>query len=128
MLPKNNSFCPYKQGCFSGYKTVDPKWLIAYNICIVKIKEQKMVGLTVVEGDVIRAYDFKPMTGREDCFVEGQVIDAHNTEQGYQAYKIRVTRDSWSDAEDAGRVGIEIFVPWRVSFSEFQGRVMNLSR
>jgi hypothetical protein len=27
----------------------------------VKIKEQKMVGLTVVEGDVIRAYDFKPM-------------------------------------------------------------------
>jgi hypothetical protein len=128
MLPKNNSLCPYKQECFSGYKTVDPKWLIAYNICIVKIKEQKMVGLTVVEGDVIRAYDFKPMTGREDCFVEGEVIDAHNTEQGYQAYKIRVTRDSWSDAEDKGRVGIEIFVPWRVSFSEFQGRVMNLSR
>jgi hypothetical protein len=128
MLPKNNSFCPYKQECFSGYKTVDPKWPISYNICIVKIKEQKMVGLTVVEGDVIRAYDFKPMTGREDCFVEGQVIDAHNTEQGYQAYKIRVTRDSWSDAEDKGRVGIEIFVPWRVSFSEFQGRVMNLSR
>jgi len=94
----------------------------------VKIKEQKMVGLTIVNGDTIRAYDFKPMVGREDCFIEGTVIDAHSTEQGYQAYKIRVTRDSWSDAEDAGRVGIEMFVPWRVSFSEFQGRVMNLSR
>jgi hypothetical protein len=94
----------------------------------VNKKEQKMVGLTVVEGDVIRAYDFKPMQGREDCFIEGEVIDAHSTEQGYQAYRIRVTRDSWSDAEDKGRVGIEMFVPWRVSFSEFQGRVMNLSR
>ena len=87
-----------------------------------------MVGLTVVEGDTIRAYDFKPMTGREDCFVEGQVLETNNTEHGYQAYKIRVTRDSWSDSEDKGRVGIEIFVPWRVSFSEFQGRIMNLSR
>jgi len=88
-----------------------------------------MVGLTIVEGDTIRAYDFKPMTGREDCFIEGEVIDAHSTEQGYQAYKIRVTNDSWREgADDKGRIGIEMYVPWRVSFNEFQGRVMNLSR
>ena len=87
-----------------------------------------MDGLTIVEGDVIRAYDFKPMVGREDCFIEGEVIDAHSTEQGYQAYRIRVTRDSWEPKGEQGRVGIEMFVPWRVSFSEFQGRVMNLSR
>ena len=83
---------------------------------------------TVIDNDTIRAYDFKPMVGREDCFVEGEVIDPHNTEQGYQAYKIRVTRDSWSDATDKGRVGLEVFVPWRVSFNEYQGRVINLSR
>jgi hypothetical protein len=94
----------------------------------VKIKEQKMVGLTIVDGDVIRAYDFKPMAGREDCFIEGEVLDSGDISQGYQAYRIRVTRDSWSDSEDKGRVGIEMFVPWRVSFNEFQGRVMNLSR
>lgn len=88
-----------------------------------------MVGLTVVQGDTIRAYDFKPMVGREDCFIEGEVIDAHSTEMGYQAYKIRVTRDSWRDgADDQGRIGIEMFVPWRVDFSEFQGRIINLSR
>ena len=93
-----------------------------------------MVGLTVVEGDIIRSYDFKPMAGRDDCFVEGEVIDAHNNEQGYQAYKIRVTRDHFgadTDTDQSGpdnRVGHEIFVPWRVSFNEFQGRVMNLSR
>jgi hypothetical protein len=99
-----------------------------YNVCIVINKEQKMVGLTIVDGDIIRSYDFKPMVGREDTFVEGQVLDAHNTEQGYQAYKILVTKDSWSDAEDKGRLGHVVFVPWRVSFNEFQGRVMNLSR
>ena len=87
-----------------------------------------MTTLQVRQGDTIRAYDFKPMVGREDCFIEGEVVDAHSTEQGYQAYKIRVVRDSWSDAEDAGRVGHEMFVPWRVSFSEFQGRIINLSR
>ena len=84
--------------------------------------------MQVQEKDIIRAYDFKPMVGREDCFVEGEVLDRCDTTQGFQAYKIRVTRDSWSDAEDPGRVGIEVFVPWRVSFNEFQGRVINLSR
>ena len=87
-----------------------------------------MTTLQVRQGDVIRAYDFKPMAGREDCFIEGTVVDAHNTENGYQAYKIRVTRDSWSDSEDKGRLGIVMFVPWKVSFSEFQGSVMILSR
>jgi hypothetical protein len=108
--------------------TVDQKHHFGYNVCIVNKKEQEMVGLTIVDGDTIRAYDFKPMVGREDCFIEGTVIDAHSNEQGYQAYKIMVTKDSWSDSEDKGRVGIEMFVPWRVDFSEFQGRVMNLSR
>ena len=88
-----------------------------------------MVELTVIEGDIIRAYDFKPMVGREDCYIEGEVVDAHNNEMGFQAYKIRVTNDSWIEGEgDKGRIGVEFFVPWRVSFSEFQGRIINLSR
>ena len=93
-----------------------------------------MVGLTVVEGDVIRAYDFKPMVGRDDCFIEGKVVDAHSTEQGYQAYKILVTKDHFGNdrvSTEAGpdnRVGHEMFVPLRVSFMEYHGRVINLSR
>ena len=86
------------------------------------------MSFTVINGDTIRAYDFKPMVGREDCFVEGVVLDSGDRSQGYQAYRIRVTRDSWSDDKDQGRVGIEMFVPWRVSFNEYQGRVINLSR
>ena len=82
------------------------------------------MSFTVINGDTIRAYDFKPMVGREDCFIEGVVLDSGDRSQGYQAYKIRVTRDSW----DNHRVGQEVFVPWRVSFNEYQGRVINLSR
>ena len=75
--------------------------------------------------DTIRSYDFKPMVGREDAYVEGEVIERNAVaECGYNAYKILVTRDSW----DGHRVGQTVFVPWRVSFSEFPGRVINLSR
>ena len=86
------------------------------------------MNFTIIQGDTIRAYDFKPMLGREDCFIEGEVLDCLDTSQGYQAYRIRVTRDSWSDSTDKGRTGIEMFVPWRVSFNEYQGRIINLSR
>lgn len=91
-----------------------------------------MVGLTIVQGDTIRAYDFKPMVGREDCYVEGEVVDAHSTEQYFQAYKIRVTKDVFGgEVQPEGehsRVGEIVFVPWKVDFMEYQGRVMNLSR
>jgi len=93
-----------------------------------------MVGLTVIEGDVIRSYDFKPMVGRDDCYIEGRVVDAHSNEMGFQAYKVVVTKDHFGNdsvSTEAGpnsRVGHEMFVPWTVSFMEFQGRVINLSR
>jgi hypothetical protein len=76
-------------------------------------------------GDIIRAYDFKPMVGRDDCFVEGVVTRVDN--RGYDCYVIVVSKDSWSDMEDQGRVGQEVLVPFEVSFMEYDGRVMNLS-
>jgi hypothetical protein len=76
-------------------------------------------------GQTIRAYDFKPMTGREDCFVEGIIKRVDN--KGYDCFVIEVTKDSWSDASDKGRVGQEVLVPFQVSFMEYDGRVMNLS-
>jgi hypothetical protein len=76
--------------------------------------------------DFIRSYDFKPMLGREDCFVEGQVLEM-TSECGYNAYKIRVSKDSWTDPRYS-RVGEIVFVPLKVSFSEYAGRIVNLSR
>ena len=89
--------------------------------------------ITVQENDIIRGYDFKPMIGREDCYIEGRVIDAHNTEQGYQAYKVEVTADKFDTVIDREpgpdcRVGHIMYIPWRVSFMEYEGRIINLSR
>ena len=91
------------------------------------------MALQVQVGDTIRSYDFKPMVGRNDCFVEGIVEAVKDTSQGYDAYKIAVTRDHWDGADlkfvsEGSRVSQTVFVPWRVSFMEYDGRVMNLSR
>ncbi len=87
--------------------------------------------LQVQVGDIIRSYDFKPMVGRNDCFVEGKVVAVKDTSNGYDAYRIEVTRDYWDGADQSGkdsRVGKITYVPWAVSFMEYDGRVLNLSR
>ena len=95
-----------------------------------KLKKGKQM-LKVKIGDVIRGYDFKPMVGRNDCYVEGVVEVVNDNTNYYQAYKITCTKDVFDgESQPKGkgsRVGKIVFVPWRVDFSEFQGRVMNLS-
>jgi hypothetical protein len=82
-------------------------------------------------GQTIRAYDFKPMIGRSDCFVEGKVLAIDNS-QGYKAFKIRVSKDVFDNKEftESGygsRVTKEVFVPMQVSFMEYDARIINLS-
>ena len=82
-------------------------------------------------GQTIRAYDFKPMVGRNDCFVEGVVLGVDNS-QGYKAFRIRVTKDVFDNKEftESGygsRVTKEVFVPFQVSFMEYDARIINLS-
>ena len=87
--------------------------------------------LQVKKGDVIRGYDFKPMAGREDSFVEGVVEVVNCNDFGYQAYKITCTKDVFGGEVQTGkgsRVGQSVMVPWRVSFMEYPGRVINLSQ
>lgn len=83
-------------------------------------------------GQTIRAYDFKPMVGRNDCFVEGIIEDANNTEMGYRAFKITATKDVFdgevqSKGTKGSRVGKIVFVPHQVDFLEHNARIMNLS-
>jgi hypothetical protein len=91
-----------------------------------------MITEKIEKNDVIRSYDFKPMYGRPDCFVEGRVIELTN-ERGYAAIKIRVLVDEFDGKrfEERGRnsrVGEIVFVPLQVSYNEYPGRVMNLTR
>ena len=82
-------------------------------------------------GDIIRAFDFRPMAGRDDAFVEGVVEQANCNEPGYNCFKITVTADKFEKYETTphkeNRVGRIVFVPHQVSFMEYDGRVVNLS-
>jgi len=82
-----------------------------------------------VVGQVIRAYDFKPMVGREDCFVEGVVVRVEK--KGYDCFVIDVTKDVFSGEVcpkgEHSRVGREVSVPFEVSFMEYDARILNLS-
>jgi len=84
-----------------------------------------------VIGDTIRAYDFAPMAGRGDAYVEGIVEDANNRFNGYMAYKIKVIADKFiGDVETEGsqdnRIGQIVYVPHEVSLFEFDFRVINM--
>lgn len=85
-------------------------------------------------GDVIKAYDFKPMSDRPDMFLTGRVVAKgpmygkvvcgdeeleHYIGEGYTVEIIG------GDAEsvEMGRIGIEAYVPFEVSITEFDGRV-----
>jgi hypothetical protein len=86
-----------------------------------------------VKGDIIRAYDFAPMAGRGDCYVEGKVIDANCNEPGYKCYKIEITADKFDgDVETemirGNRIASQMYVPYEVSFMEYDFRVINLGK
>lgn len=81
-------------------------------------------------GQTIRGYDFKPMAGRNDCYVEG-VVEGITNEMGYRAFKVTCTKDVFDGKENpkgkGSRVGKIVFVPMEVSFMEFDARIINLS-
>lgn len=82
-------------------------------------------------GQIIRGYDFKPMAGRNDCYVEG-VVESFSTEMGYKAFKITCTKDVFDGQEnpkgEGSRVGKIVFIPMQVDFMEYDARIINLSQ
>jgi hypothetical protein len=95
------------------------------------MKKLKFEGAANV-GEVIRGYDFKPMAGRNDCFVEG-IVEAVTNEVGYKAFKVTCTKDVFDGKENkrgekGSRVGKIVFVPMETSFMEFDARIINLSK
>lgn len=75
---------------------------------------------------VIRAYDFKPMADRPDCYIEGIVLDAgmiKHPELGcdlFEGYTILIIEAS---SEDDPRIGDTGYVPFKLDFMEFDGRI-----
>ena|ERR1039457_2333412 len=81
-------------------------------------------------GDTIRAYDFEPMEGRTDYFVEGVVLEVHNRVSntfrwgGSYEYTIACSRDSGAQGKWS-RVGDKVFVPMETTF-DWDGRITKI--
>jgi hypothetical protein len=83
-------------------------------------------------GDVVRSYDFKPMAGRGDCYIEGIVIEKHAgyykpvNEKHAGHYKIAVQNRVWDGEVEPILVGEYVHTPFEVHFEEYEERIQKL--
>lgn len=86
-------------------------------------------------GDVIKAFDFEPMEGRNDMYIIGRVIEKgpmYADMDGRQiyvcdGYKVFVKEShSGSENYDIDRMGTEMMVPFEMSMLDFDERVILL--
>jgi hypothetical protein len=73
-------------------------------------------------GDWIRSYDFAPIEGRPDRYVEGFILDVNRegtSTRPHAHYTIRVTIDT-AFKDDPRDI---VYVPMEVLFMEFNNRV-----
>ena len=81
----------------------------------------KFAGLS--KGTKIKAYDFEPIPGRPEAYVEGIIIAEVAEGIPYHAYEIHVTKCTMNQ-----RVGEKVFVPHEMSMLEFDNRVTKLEK
>lgn len=75
-------------------------------------------------GDRIRAYDFQPMEGRNECYLEGVIVDT-TTEPGYRAFVVECDTDVFDGLMHDTRIGHKIFVPMETS-NDYDGRITSV--
>ena len=69
-------------------------------------------------GDTIKAYDFKPMSDRGDCYIEGIVI-----EKTASSFKVAVQSRVFDGDKVEVEVGEWVETPFRLIFGEWEERV-----
>lgn len=81
-------------------------------------KEDSLLKYEHIEpGTRVRAYDFEPMQGREERFVEG-VVSRHDWWAHAKVLVIDCDRDTLWDRPPRSRVGEEVFVPMETSMED----------
>jgi len=73
-------------------------------------------------GTKIRAYDFKPMSDRDDMFIEGIITESDDNIFGKDVYEVTVTKDTAFDTQPRDVV----YVPKEVLFMEYDNRIVVL--
>lgn len=86
---------------------------------------------TAENGDLIRAYDFEPMTDRPDTYVTGWVeakgpifVEIEEGRKAYicDGYTIHCQYDT-----EGRRTGETVYVPFEMGFTDFDARIKNLT-
>lgn len=74
-------------------------------------------------GDIIKAYDFEPMSDRPDSFILGKVVEEKNDEHGFAAYKVIQIKHVVFGNELTEDANTEAWIPHQVSFMEYDNRI-----
>ena len=72
-------------------------------------------------GDVVRSWDFQPMEGRGDCYVEGIVF---KKEAGL--YHIAVQNRVFDGKQEAAEAGEIVQTAFKTFFMEWENRITKL--
>jgi hypothetical protein len=75
-------------------------------------------------GTTVRAYEFQPMAGRNDCYHEGKVVETCNREHGYDAYIIELSRHVFDGESVPFRTGCLVMVPHMLASRDYSHRVV----
>ena len=73
-------------------------------------------------GDEIKAFDFKPLKGRADCFIQGVVVKKGMTDLGYYGFTIKVTKKIVGGIERPIRNKI-MLVPFDLAEQDYDNRI-----
>ena len=79
-------------------------------------------------GDTIRAYDFLPREGVNDCYIQGKVIEKGTCDNKYyQCYKISLTKRISNGKDITPDTSNKIwYVPFEIDFDEHDTRVTKI--
>ena len=64
----------------------------------------------VVVGTTVKAYDHEPFPGRDEMFLQGEVVRHHTDNYGTKFLVVVPTIDE-TFGSDHNRIGLEVFVP-----------------
>jgi len=80
---------------------------------------EQMRDISII-GKSVKAFDFKPMEGREDCYLIG-TAKRFSKELGWWAIVVEVTGGDHYYASKS--IGNTVFIPLEIDFGDFEGRI-----
>lgn len=80
-------------------------------------------------GQQIRGYDFPPMLGRGDSYLEGTVLEANYMHpHGFACYRIKIENRVFGGKAETVEAGEEGYVPHEVALMEYEHRIIPLNQ